>query len=642
MHGKIATAGAKADYRADIDGLRAIAVIAVLLFHLGFPRFGGGFIGVDVFFVISGYLITGMIKADIERGNFSMARFLARRGRRLLPAMFAVIAATSLAAFLMLSPDHLRNYAGSAVTATFGVSNILFWQESNYFDLSARLKPLLHTWTLGVEWQFYLVWPAFMLFAMGGRTRWSAPQLIGAVSAASLVLAIVMGLFWPAATFYLMPFRAFEFGIGALLLWLPLVGGAVAEIALLGGLALIVFPVLLLDGKVFHNPAMMLFPTFGAALMIAGGTASRAGVIIRNRVAAYLGRISYSVYLVHWPLIVFTEYFYFRPLTTNEAMKLFFISLGVAATLYHVLEAPIHKRRLLNMTPRYAGAVMTAIVAFALSVPALLAIPDGLSWRVDANALGLRELNTKTLVNKEILGHLGCIEPCVFGKDDGPMVLVIGDSHADHFTKMLLSLGGTRYRFHYAGSPCCFNGATLTNHSAVSPALTASCLKAREVLLGWLKLYPYKAIIVGQRWTAYTETLYRGDQPVKISNPADVARTLLGDTADLLKGFAGPLIVAGWAPITNTACYTRPRYLAMTCPTISFAEYDIFRKEVADFKAKTALKLNFVDVAATICPNGVCRVTDDKGRILYTDADHLSIYGAELIVPQFLSIIDRS
>jgi peptidoglycan/LPS O-acetylase OafA/YrhL len=641
MHGKIATAGAKTDYRADIDGLRAIAVIAVLLFHLGFPRFGGGFIGVDVFFVISGYLITGMIKADIELGDFSMGRFLARRGRRLLPAMFAVIAATSIAAFLMLSPDHLRSYAGSAVTATLGASNILFWQESNYFDLSARLKPLLHTWTLGVEWQFYLVWPAFTLFAMSGRTLWSAPQLIGAVSAASLVLAIIIGLRWPAATFYLMPFRAFEFGIGALLLWLPLIGGAVAEIVLLGGLALIVFPVLLLDGKVFHNPAMMLFPTLGAALMIAGGTASRVGVVIRNRVAAYLGQISYSLYLVHWPLIVFTEYFYFRPLTTNEAMKLFFISLGVAAILYHVLEAPIHKRRLLNMTPRYAGAVMTAIAAFALFLPALLAIPDGLSWRVDANALGLRDENTKTLVNKEILGHLGCTEPCVFGKEDGPMVLVFGDSHADHFTKMLLSFGGTRYRFHYAGAASCFNGATLTIRPW-NPGIAAACAKARETVLGWVKTYKYKAVIVGQRWFAYGQALARDGTVIDIPDQAALENTMLSDVAALLPGFTGPLIITGWAPITNTACYTRPHYLSMTCPTISFVEYELFRKVVAEFKAKSPLKINFVDVAATICPNGVCRVTDDKGRILYTDSDHLSIYGAELIVPQFLSIIDRS
>ena len=179
MHAPQVPVIARTEYRADIDGLRAVAVIAVLLFHLGFPRFAGGFVGVDIFFVISGYLITGIIKTGIEQKRFTLAGFFARRGRRLLPGMFVVIAASSIAAFLMLSPEHLRSFARSAVASVFGVSNILFWQESDYFDLSARLKPLLHTWTLSLEWQFYLVWPAIVAFALSGRTRWAAPISIG-------------------------------------------------------------------------------------------------------------------------------------------------------------------------------------------------------------------------------------------------------------------------------------------------------------------------------------------------------------------------------------------------------------------------------------------------------------------------------
>jgi peptidoglycan/LPS O-acetylase OafA/YrhL len=583
-----------------------------------------------------------MIKNDIERDRFSLKSFLARRGRRLLPAMFLVIAASSVAAFLMLSPEHLRSFAASAATATFGVSNFLFWQESDYFDLAARMKPLLHTWTLGVEWQFYLVWPALVAVAMSGRVRWSAPQLIGALAAASLVAAVVAGLFWPAASFYLMPFRGFEFAIGALLLWATPVRGYLAEIAFLAGLALIVSAVLLLDGKVFHNPAMMLIPTIGAALVIYGGLSSRSGAFLRSGPSAYLGQISYSVYLVHWPLIVFTEYFYFRALTTSEALKLGVISLGLAAILHHTFEKPIHQRKMLNLMPRSAGAVMTGLAAIAIAMPALLAIPDGLPWRVDQNALGLRYENTKTLVSKDILGHLGCTEPCVFGKEDGPNVLVFGDSHVDHFTKMLLSIGGTRYRFHYAGSASCFNGATLTTRSAVSPLLTANCLKARETLMGWIKTNQYKAVIVGQRWPGYTETLYRDGAQVKFNNEASLEDAMLTDVEALLKGFAGPVIVAGWAPNTNTACYTRPLYLAMTCPSVPLAVFDTFRGVVEKFKARTTLNLQYVDVAKTICPDGKnCAITDRDGHILYTDADHLSIYGALLIVPQFLSIIDR-
>ncbi|WP_051677312.1 acyltransferase family protein [Bradyrhizobium sp. URHD0069] len=645
MHGsqlKVPITGRVDRYRPDIDGLRAVAVIAVLLFHLGFSKFAGGFVGVDVFFVISGYLITRMIRADLELDRFRTMGFLARRGRRLLPAMFVVIAATSGAAFLMLSPEHLRSFAASAAASVFGVSNILFWQESDYFDLSARLKPLLHTWTLGVEWQFYLVWPALVAFAMSARTRWSAPQMIGAAAIVSLASAVLAGLFWPAATFYLTPFRVFEFAIGALLLWLPPVRGALAELAFLIGVILICCAVLFIDGKVFHNPAAMLVPTIGAALVILGGETSRTGIVLRNETSAALGRISYSVYLVHWPLIVLTEYFFFRGLTTNEALKLFFISLAFGAALHYAIERPIHKRWIFDLKLPYVSATMMTLAAIAISIPALLAIPDGLPWRVDANALGLRYQNTETLVSKEILGHLGCTEPCVFGKADGPMILVFGDSHVDHFTKTLDRVGGDRYRFHYAGYASCFNGATLTTISSASPSLTAGCKKARETLLEWVKTYQYKAVIVGQRWLNYGGgALYRGDEQVKIADQATAENTMLSEVAALLPGFKGPVIIAGWAPITNTACYTRPHYLQMTCPTISFAEYDIFRKVVSEFKSRTTLDVHFVDVAQAICPNGKCATTDSDGHILYTDSDHLSIYGAALIVPQFLSIIDR-
>jgi peptidoglycan/LPS O-acetylase OafA/YrhL len=639
MHApQISVSSSANEYRADVDGLRAIAVLAVLLFHLGFSRFAGGFVGVDVFFVISGYLITGMIKGDVERGQFSMWRFLQRRARRLLPAMFAVIAASCVAAFLMLSPDHLRAFAKSAAAATLNFSNILFWREVDYFDLSARMKPLLHTWTLGVEWQFYLIWPVFVAFAMSGRLRWTAPQVIAAAAGASLLVAAVAGIFWPAATFYLMPFRIFEFAIGALLLWMPPVRANWAWPALPAGLVLIVAAVLLLDGKVFHNPAMMLLPTIGAALCIAGGTGS-AGPILSNPVAAYIGRASYSIYLVHWPLIVFTEYFNFRPITTSEALKLFAISLIAGALLHHALEKPIHTRKAFNV-PSTVGATLIALTALVILLPALLTIPNGLSWRVDADALGLRQFNSTTLVSKEILGPLGCTEPCVFGKVDDPKVLVFGDSHVDHFTKMLLNLGGTRYRFHYAGSVSCFNGATMTADRNPYPAMVASCQKSRETLLGWLKTYKYKAVIIGQRWFNYGQLLSQNGRPIDIKDQAQLEQAMLSDATALLPDFKGPVIITGWAPITNTACYSRPQYLTMTCPTINFDEYHTFRKSVTAFKAVSPLDIRFVDVAQAICPQGKCAISDREGRLLYTDSDHLSIYGAQMIVPQFLSIID--
>ena len=535
--------------------------------------------------------------------------------------MFAVIASSCVAAFLILSPDHLRAFAKSAAAAALNFSNILFWQEVDYFDLSARLKPLLHTWTLGVEWQFYLIWPAFVVFAMSGRLRWTAPQVIAAAAVLSLVVAALAGIFWPAAAFYLMPFRIFEFAIGALLLWMPPMRANWAWLALPAGLALILTAVLLLDGKVFHNPAIMLLPAIGAALAITGG-ASGTSWILSNPLAAYIGRASYAIYLVHWPLIVFTEYFYFRPLTTSEAVKLFILSIAAGAVLHHLIEKPIHLRRAFNV-PAYVGTSMLALAALLISVPALLAIPDGLAWRVDANALGLREFKTTTLVSKEILGPLGCTEPCAFGNADGPMVLVFGDFHVDHFTKTLLSLGGRKYRFHYAGSASCFNGATMTADRQPYPAIVASC-EARETLLEWLKQYKYEAVIVGQRWLAYGKALSQSGKPIDIKDEGTLERALLADVAALLPDFKRPVIIAGWAPVTNTSCYTRPRYLKMTCPTRDWMQgHTTFRNAVADFRTRRRSTSTSSMLPASSVRRTIVRSSMAKRNILYTDADHL-------------------
>jgi peptidoglycan/LPS O-acetylase OafA/YrhL len=587
-------------------------------------------------------LITGIIKDDVAKDRFSFLNFYARRGRRLLPALFAVVAATSIAGFLMLSPNHLQSFAGSAISAVLGVSNILFWHESDYFDLSARLKPLLHTWTLSLEWQFYVVWPAFLAFALSIRGRRFAPAAIGLAGGISLATGLLTHV-EPVTLFYQMPFRIFEFAIGALLVWTPrFKRSALAELSLVAGLALIAFAVFKFDGKAFYGPLAMLVPTSGAGLAILGGQFSYSGLILTNPIAAYLGRISYSIYLVHWPLIVFTEYYFFRGITRHEAVMLFLFSIALGAVLHHTIERPFHQRQILRKLPRYAGIAITSFAALAIAIPALITAQEGLPWRVDDNALGLRYDNTNTRVSKEILGHLGCTEPCVFGKEDGPKILVIGDSHVDHFTKTLDRLGGTRYRFYYAGAPSCFNGATLTARSAVSTMLTEMCQKSRKTLMEWLITYKYEAVIVGQRWVAYTEILYRNDEHIRIPDMNLLTDVLFGDIADLLRGFGGPVIFVGYAPTTNTACYARPNYLSMTCPvgSFSFSEYDILRNGFARFTAKTNLNVHFMDVAKIICPNDQCATTDAEGHILYTDSDHLSIYGAALIVPKLLSIVD--
>ncbi|MDW6025818.1 acyltransferase family protein [Mesorhizobium sp. BAC0120] len=636
-------------YRPDIDGLRAAAVLSVLLYHLGFRGFTGGFVGVDVFFVISGYLITGIIKADLEGGVFDFANFYARRARRLLPALFTTIGLSSVIAIVLFTPEHLQAYAGSARDAALGVSNIRFWRESDYFDISARLKPLLHTWSLSVEWQFYALWPAFIVL---GFVLWrrGLPWLILAGGFLSLLANLafedgdVAGLghtfLGPyiadgrATIFYNMPFRVFEFACGALLLWLrPLRNQIAQEVILLVGLVGIAYAVMYFRANMLFDPLNSLLPCTGAALVIFGGQARLGGWLLRNPISAYIGRISYSIYLVHWPLIVFTEYFQFAPLTRAQATVLAGLSIALAAAMYSAVEVPF----------RTGPASFARYVALALcvSVAAMLTVPAS---RVAASTFDMRTKHTSgqrledmtTKVSRLARGSIGCDEPCEFGTSGRPNVLVVGDSHVDQYTKALDMLAGSRVHFLLAYSPSCFFGASMTSVSPVSDKLTRRCDRARATLEEWQKTKTYSNIIVGQLWSGYWYSLHRDGIAVKFENPDAFYDAILQDIGNRYAGFTGRIVFLGRAPDTNLACYDRPNYLELPCPAPNLDEFPVFQRAFERFAASTKLDVSLVNPVDTICPNEHCRLADKDGHVLYTDVNHLSVYGAEEIVPQIL------
>ena len=295
-------------YRADIDGLRAIAVIPVLLYHVGVPGFSGGFVGVDIFFVISGYLICGMIDADIRKGSFSLANFYKRRILRILPALFVMFLVTSVLAAFYCLPVELVDYARSLASAVASVSNVYFAQTAGYFDAPAETKPLLHTWSLGVEEQFYFAAPLLMLLVHRFVPK-RAGLLFAIIAVVSFAGALAMSTRNPTFAFYLTPFRAWELAMGALLSveFLPVpetefwrnVGGVSGLLLLLGVI-------------VFGSPAMPLLAMTGLAavgttLVIASSerAVSAAGRLLSLRPFVFVGLISYSLYLWHWPLTVF-------------------------------------------------------------------------------------------------------------------------------------------------------------------------------------------------------------------------------------------------------------------------------------------------------------------------------------------------
>ena len=297
-------------YRPDIDGLRAIAVLSVVLYHAGFTTFGGGYVGVDIFFVISGFLITRLLVSEIVEGGgrLDFGRFYLRRARRLLPALFFTLLASSVVAIWSLSPQQLELYGASLAYSVLSVSNIYFYLQSGYFDTAAALKPLLHTWSLGVEEQFYLLWP-LLLFLCVPR-RWLAATAVATAGLVSLALSEALLAEHADAAFYLMPFRIFQFSLGASLVWLiprQTMSETGRDALLVVGFVLIACAVFLFSDETPFPGLHALVPSFGAVLCIYAGETRRLGRLLSNRLSVSIGLISYSLYLVHWPIVSFLQ-----------------------------------------------------------------------------------------------------------------------------------------------------------------------------------------------------------------------------------------------------------------------------------------------------------------------------------------------
>ena len=339
-------------YRPDIDGIRAVAVGAVILFHLQLPWIQGGYVGVDVFFVLSGFLITGIIRRGALAGTFSFSRFYLRRIRRLIPSLVATVLATTVAAAFLLLPDDMIGFARSAVASLFSVSNVVFFAESGYWDSSSDLKPLLHTWSLGVEEQFYLLWPALVVVLVKLRARFAVA--LGVLSVVAFLAALWMFAVNPSAAFYLSPFRVFQFGLGALVGVLPLAGWRalrsplVRDLLLVAGLALIAYACLAYTAETPFPGWRALPPTLGAMLLLAAGAGNGSGVlgrlVLENPVSVWLGRVSYALYLAHWPVIALYRYRTGLDLTVLEQLLLAALTVAGGAALHYGVERRFYQR----------------------------------------------------------------------------------------------------------------------------------------------------------------------------------------------------------------------------------------------------------------------------------------------------------
>ncbi|AYG69791.1 MULTISPECIES: acyltransferase family protein [unclassified Rhizobium] len=431
-------------YRRDIDGLRALAILPVVLYHAGIPGFSGGFVGVDVFFVISGFLMASLISNEIAGGEFSLVRFYERRIRRIFPALFAVLAASFIAAWWLLMPAEFAYFARSLKAAALFTSNIQFEKESGYFDIGAQMKPLLHTWSLAVEEQFYILFP-LLLIVVTRFARRHATLILAGLLVVSFAASAWTLFHSQAEAFYLLQFRAWELLLGALLalgvLPMPKRPEMRAGLAAAGVLFIAIAIFGFSDKTLFPGPAALL-PCLGAALIIHArdewGPASR---LLRSKPMVFVGLISYSLYLWHWPIIVFSREMTGRELSLPQGGMIVAASLAAAIISWRFIEQPFRGRgSLVKRVPLLAGAVTVVIAAAGVGdyVAHHGGLPDRLSADVrkvyastyDQSRFSLPPCFADSDTTGPSEADIRAGKLCPLGPEGKPSFLVWGDSHS--------------------------------------------------------------------------------------------------------------------------------------------------------------------------------------------------------------------
>lgn len=441
-------------YRPEIDGLRAIAVLSVLLYHLDFPIISAGFIGVDVFFVISGFLITSILMQDLEEGRFSLLRFYRKRALRILPPLILMLVVVLALALLIMLPGEIRSMA-QAAGATLGfASNVFFWMTSDYFTPEAKENPFLHTWSLGVEEQFYIVLPILLWLLF----HWSRPHLSLGRLKIGLTLTVLVSFgfgVWslgshPELAFYLLPARYWEMGAGAMLaVFLPNLSmrHSYAEALGAGGILLIGAALLLLNPASSFPGINALWPVLGAVAVIAAGGATVSGRMLSLPPMLFLGRISYSLYLWHWPLIVLWKLHIASELAFVDQLGLGLVSVAIATVSTYWVEAPLrHLPQRISDWRVVLGSgavlVVTACLAFGMQAvperlrsypPEVLALERYSGFHASAQFIAWTRRHQCFLSGDTKAGFEAFDKDLCLGHPaDKPVLLMLGDSLSAH------------------------------------------------------------------------------------------------------------------------------------------------------------------------------------------------------------------
>ena len=603
-------------YRADIDGLRAVSVLGVIVFHLN-GWLPGGYVGVDVFFVISGYLVTAIIAPQMEAESFSLGRYFMRRVRRLYPALAVTVAATAIGAWMLLTPADLSGFGRSLFAQAALLANVYFYKDSGYFSAAAETKPLLHLWSLAVEEQFYLLYPPLLLllFKLEKTLLLSAVSLLTLASFGACVYVTATN---QSAAFYLLPFRAWELSVGGVVYFVARnarLPRAVNELAALGGLAAIVAPMFFFTKQTVFPGVAAAIPVAGAAVCLLSGVHQQTmvGRVLGVKPLVAAGLMSYSLYLWHWPLIVLNNYSYWGSGKYLGDGAIFALTFAASFVSWKFVEQPIRRRSIFATDKSLLAFFLSASLVFGAAGLAMY-WQKGFSWRFEPQLARYLDAEMDRVAASDFDTSFEQARSGDFKKvaDGGaaPELFVLGDSHA----RSLVPALETMDRPIYLGSLS--SGAPILGLSQQSDEFFESAVR-------FMKSRGISNVLLVSKWSW------------ALADDRNFQR--LQDSVGRLRSEGMHVQVLGQPPIHD---FDVPKFLAGRAvkgnqdPAIpidaapQYPAYDRIQERLSAMLA--GMGVQFIDLRPLFVTGDRLRIAHE-GRALYYDKHHLSGAGAKYV-----------